>query len=69
MGLVWDIEQDELLVNFREFCEASTRRQMTSQLAIQFGALKMASPFIFGARLILQKVSTSGADWDDPFDL
>ena len=65
LGLVWDTEQDRLLVNFREFCEASTRRQMASQLASQFDPLEMASPFILGARLILQKVSTSGADWDD----
>ena len=65
LGLVWDTEQDRLLVNFREFCEASTRRQMASQLASQFDPLGMASPFILGARLILQKVSTSGADWDD----
>ena len=65
LGLVWDTEQDRLLVNFREFCEASTRRQMASQLASQFDPLGMASPFILGARLILQKVSTSGADWND----
>ena len=61
LGLVWDTEPDRLVVNFREFCEASTRRQMASQ----FDPLEMASPFILGARLILQKVSTSGADWDD----
>ena len=65
LELVWDTEQDRLLVNFREFCEASTRRQMAGQLESQFDPLGMASPFILGARMILQKVSTSGADWDD----
>ena len=66
LELVWNIEQDRLLVNYiREFCEESTRRQMSSQLANQFDPLGMASPFILEARLILQKVSTSGADWND----
>ena len=69
LGLVWDTEKDKLLVKLREFCEASTRRQMASQLASQFDPLGMASPFILGARLILQKVSISGADWDDALPL
>ena len=69
LGLVWDTEKDILLINLREFCEASTRRQMASQLASQFDPLGMASPFIIGARLILQKVSISGPDWDDVLPL
>ena len=69
LGLVWNTEKDILLINLREFCEASTRGQMASQLASQFDPLGMASPFIFGARLILQKVSISGADWDDVLPL
>ena len=69
LGLVWNTEKDILLINLREFCEASTRRQMASQLASQFDPLGMASPFILGARLILQKVSISGADWDDVLPL
>ena len=36
LGLVWNTEKDILLINLREFCEASTRRQMASQLASQF---------------------------------
>ena len=36
LGLVRDTEKDKLLVNLREFCEASTRRQLASQLASQF---------------------------------
>ena len=57
------------MINLREFCEASTRREMASQLASQFDSLGMASPFILGARLSLQKVSISGADWDDVLPL
>ena len=71
LGLVWNTEKDILLINLLEFCEASARRQMASQLASQFDPLGMASPFILGARLIWQKVSISGADWDDflPLDV
>ena len=44
---------------------------MASQLASQFDPLGNASLFILGARLILQKVSTCGAYWDDalPVDI
>ena len=59
LGLVWDTEMDKLLVNLREFCVASTRRQMASHLASQFDPLGMASLFILGDRLIMQKVSIS----------
>ena len=71
LGVVWDTEQNRLLVYFREFCEASTRQQMPSQLASQLDPLGMAFPLILGARLILQEVSTSGADWDNalPVDI
>ena len=65
LGLLWNTDPDWLLVNFHEFCEASTRRQMVSQLASQFDPVGVASPFTLEARLILQKVSTFGADWDD----
>ena len=43
LGLVWNTEKDILLINLREFCEASTRREMASQLARQFDPLGMAS--------------------------
>ena len=65
LGLVWDTEKDKFFVNLREFCEASTRRQIVSQRASHFDSLGIASLFILGARLILQKVSISDADWDD----
>ena len=69
LGLVWGIQKDKLLVNLREFCEVSTWQQMASQLASQFDLLEMALSFILGARLILQKVLISGADWDDTLPL
>ena len=38
---------------------------MSSQLASQFDFLGMASPYLLWGKLILQKVATSGVDWDE----
>ena len=38
---------------------------MSSQLAIQFNLLGMASPFLLGGKLLLQQIAISGVDWDD----
>ena len=38
---------------------------MSSQLASQFDPLGMASPYLLWGKLILQKVATSGVDWDE----
>ena len=65
LGLIWDTQNDMLRVYSREFAETSTRREMSSQLASQFDPLGMASPFLLGGKLILQRVSSSGFEWDD----
>ena len=65
MGLVRDTQQDKLRIRCREFMEASTRREMSSQLSSHFDPLGMTSPFLLGGRLILQRVSSSGFGWDD----
>ena len=38
---------------------------MSSQLASQFDLLGMASPYLLWGKLILQKVATSGVEWDE----
>ena len=53
LGLVWNTEGDVLRVRCREFTEAATKREMSSQLASQFDSLGMASPFLLGGKLIL----------------
>ena len=65
LALTWDTENDKLLIRCRRLTEASTKREMTSQLASQFDPLGMAAPFFLGGRLILQKVAASGVAWDD----
>ena len=65
LGLTWDTRRDMLRIHCREFEEASTKRKMSTQLSSQFDPLGMASPFLLGGKLILQKVSSSGVSWDD----
>ena len=65
LGLTWDPENDKFRVTIKEFSNAATRREMSSQLASQFDPLGMASPYLLWGKLILQKVATSGVDWDE----
>ena len=55
LGLMLDTQNDMLRVYSREFTEASTRREMSSQLASQFDPLGMVSPFLFGGKLIFSE--------------
>ena len=64
LGLTWDSENDKFCVNISEFCKATTRREMSSQLASQFDPLGMASPYLLWGKLLLQKVASSGVEWD-----
>jgi len=52
-------------VYYKEFVAATTRRELSSQLASQFDPLGMALPFLLEGKLILQRVAASGADWDE----
>ena len=65
LGLSWDPESDTLKISGRKFVEATTRREMASQLASQFDPLGIVAPLLLGGKLILQKVAASGVDWDD----
>ena len=66
LGVIWDVENDKLKVSFdKEFVDVTTRRQMASQLASNFGPLDVVSPCLLGGKLILQRVATAKYDWDD----
>ena len=65
LGLSWDPESDTLKISGRTFVEAATRRKMASQLASQFDPLGIVAPLLLGGKLILQKVTATGVDWDN----
>ena len=48
LGLVWDPQSDTLRISSRKFLDATTRREMTSQLSCQFGPLGVVSPLLLG---------------------
>ena len=64
LGLAWDPQNDILRVNCKEFSK-TTRREMASQLASQFDPLGIVSPYLLEGKLVLQRVATSGAEWDE----
>ena len=51
-------------IRCRNFVDASTLREMSSQLASQFDPLEVGSPFLLRGKLILQKISSLGILWD-----
>ena len=71
LGLTRDPQNDNFRINVKEFSHATTRREMTSQLASQFDPLGMIGPYILGGKLILQKATAVSAGWDDlvPVDI
>ena len=48
LGLKWDTESDVLRIRCRNFVNASTRREMSSELASRFDPLGVGSPFLLG---------------------
>ena len=46
LGLVWDPQSDTLRISSCKFVDATTRREMTSQLSSQFDPLGVVSPLL-----------------------
>ena len=62
LGLTWDPQADVLCVNFKEYFTATTKREISSQLASQFDSLGTTGPHRLGGKIILQRVTTLGMD-------
>ena len=66
LGLKWKVEEDTLCIcPDRKLTEVSTRRQMLSAIAGQFDPLGIRGPWLLTGKLILQRVTASGIDWDE----
>ena len=46
LSVTWNPKNDEVRVNIKEFSNATTRREMSSQLASQFDPLSLASLYL-----------------------
>ena len=63
--VAWDPQEDKFCVNCKEFVNATTKREISSQPACQFDPLGMVAPHVLGGKLILQRVAALGVDWDE----
>ena len=71
LGLLWNAEQDEFIFTKRE-CPVDgklSKRRLLSSIATLFDPLGFLVPFTIRAKILLQKVWTAGADWDDELPL
>ena len=59
---MWDPQKNALRVIGKEFAPATTKREVTKQLACQFDPTGIVSLFLLGGKLLLQRVVTSGVD-------
>jgi hypothetical protein len=71
LGLQWNAEKDELSfavdsVRDNSSDSSFTKRKMLSVIAKIFDPLGLMSPFFLYAKILLQQIWASGADWDDP---
>ena len=66
LGLKWKVEEDTLCIcPDLKLTEVSTRRQMLSAIACQFDPFGIRGPWLLKGKLILQRVTAAGIDWDE----
>ena len=64
LGLYWNPNLDELRIKVTIGTHPMTRRGLLSTLASVYDPLGMAGPFLLPAKLLLQRLSKQGLDWD-----
>ena len=65
LGLQWYIESDEFGFSANEITKPATRRGLLSSISSIYDPLGIVSPFILGAKLLLQSLCASKIGWDD----
>lgn len=66
LGLLWDCQQDSFTFKSRVKTQAKTKRQVLQEVASVFDPLGFLAPVVMTAKILLQDIWRSGADWDDP---
>ena len=69
LGLTWDSEKDELLIDLKALLNKScevfpTKRSILSMLAAIFDPLGLVSPIMVTAKILFQDLCLSKCDWD-----
>ena len=73
LGVIWDNQSDELLVNLSELsdyvkCLPVTKRSVLKFSARIFDPLGLVSPLVIRLKLLFRSLCTDNVDWDDPIE-
>ena len=65
LGVYWNVEEDELGFKVQEMAKPLTKRGILSMLSSVYDPLGIASPFVLGARKVMQELCRTKLGWDD----
>ena len=73
LGVIWDNQSDELLVDLSELsdyvkCLPVTKRSVLKLSARIFDPLGLVSPLVIRLKLLFRSLCTDNVDWDDPIE-
>ena len=66
LGITWCVETDTFQYPANHETKPTTRRGILSAISSIYDPLGFLSPFVLKGKIILQKMCTQKADWDDP---
>ena len=66
LGLLWNCQNDSFNFKSSIKIQAKTKREVLQEVASVFDPLGFLSPVVMTAKILLQDIWRSGADWDDP---
>ena len=65
LGVYWNVEEDELGFKVQDMAKPLTKRGILSMLSSVYDPLGIASPFVLGARKVMQELCRTKLGWDD----
>ena len=65
LGVYWKVEGDELGFKSQQMSKPLTKQGILSMLSSVYDPLGIASPFILGARKVMQELCRAKTGWDD----
>ena len=66
LGVLWNVEQDQLTFSVQLKAQPMTRRGVLSVTAALYDPLGFVAPVILPAKQLLQKLCVEGKEWDEP---
>ncbi|XP_045122645.1 uncharacterized protein LOC123511096 [Portunus trituberculatus] len=66
LGILWDLEKDQLAVQVHIPTRPETKRGLLSMISSLYDPLSILAPCIIRAKMIFQEECRRGTGWDDP---